>query len=175
MSIETVVGGGANAFMFDPALKRCRARSLSRSRRFVSSRPWSSSTPRCRTTDRIRLAGVRPRDLQSLADIAEFPYTLKADLRDNYPFGMSAVPRESCRVRTHRRAPPGSRPSWAIPEETSICWADLMARSIACMGACPERLFTTPTDMASSPAVSAPISGSGTARLHCRAHFGRRH
>ena len=39
-------------------------------------------------------AGVRPDDLTTLADLARFPFTTKADLRENYPFGMFAVPRE---------------------------------------------------------------------------------
>ncbi|HIP23923.1 MAG TPA: phenylacetate--CoA ligase, partial [Rhodobacteraceae bacterium] len=39
-------------------------------------------------------AGVHPSDLKSLADLAKFPFTVKQDLRDNYPFGMFAVPRD---------------------------------------------------------------------------------
>ena len=39
-------------------------------------------------------AGARPEDLRTLDDLAKFPFTTKADLRDNYPFGMFAVPRE---------------------------------------------------------------------------------
>ena len=39
-------------------------------------------------------ANVKPADLKSLADLARFPFTVKTDLRDNYPFGMFAVPRE---------------------------------------------------------------------------------
>ena len=39
-------------------------------------------------------AGVHPDDCHSLADLSKFPFTTKADLRDNYPFGMLAVPRD---------------------------------------------------------------------------------
>ena len=39
-------------------------------------------------------AGVKPADLESLTDIARFPFTVKTDLRDNYPFSMFAVPRD---------------------------------------------------------------------------------
>ncbi|MCT4684085.1 MAG: phenylacetate--CoA ligase, partial [Roseicyclus sp.] len=39
-------------------------------------------------------AGVHPDDLRDLSDLAKFPFTVKQDLRDNYPFGMFAVPRE---------------------------------------------------------------------------------
>ena len=45
-------------------------------------------------------AGVHPDDCKTLADIAKFPFTTKADLRDSYPFGMFAVPRENC-ARIH--------------------------------------------------------------------------
>src|SRR4029078_11170868 len=45
-------------------------------------------------------AGIHPRDCRSLADLARFPFTVKTDLRDNYPFGMFAVPREQV-VRIH--------------------------------------------------------------------------
>src|SRR3954453_14029996 len=45
-------------------------------------------------------AGVQPDDCRELADLARYPTTAKADLRDNYPFGMFAVPREEVR-RVH--------------------------------------------------------------------------
>src|SRR5262245_4297574 len=45
-------------------------------------------------------AGVKPGDLKSLADLARFPFTAKADLRDNYPFGLFAVPRSEV-LRVH--------------------------------------------------------------------------
>jgi phenylacetate-coenzyme A ligase PaaK-like adenylate-forming protein len=41
-------------------------------------------------------AGVHPSDCKSLADLAKFPFTTKADLRDSYPYGMFAVPRSGC-------------------------------------------------------------------------------
>jgi phenylacetate-coenzyme A ligase PaaK-like adenylate-forming protein len=43
---------------------------------------------------RFTRPGVHPEDLKTLADLAKFPFTYKQDLRDNYPFGMFAVPRE---------------------------------------------------------------------------------
>ena len=45
-------------------------------------------------------AGVHPDDLRNLEDLAKFPFTTKADLRENYPFGLFAVPREQV-VRVH--------------------------------------------------------------------------
>jgi phenylacetate-CoA ligase len=57
--------------------------------------------------------GVHPSDLRTLADLARFPFTTKKDLRENYPFGMFAVPREQV-ARVHAsRAPRASPPWWA--------------------------------------------------------------
>src|ERR1019366_4991785 len=50
-------------------------------------------------------AGVRPDDLRTLGDLARFPFTIKTDLRDHYPFGMFAVPREQV-VRIHASSGP---------------------------------------------------------------------
>ncbi|MGE5337523.1 MAG: phenylacetate--CoA ligase, partial [Gemmatimonadota bacterium] len=55
-------------------------------------------------------AGVRPSDLKSLADLAKFPFTTKADLRDNYPFGLFAVPREQV-VRIHASSGTTGKPT----------------------------------------------------------------
>ena len=55
-------------------------------------------------------AGVRPDDLTTLADLARFPFTTKADLRDNYPFGMFAVPREQV-SRIHASSGTTGRPT----------------------------------------------------------------
>ena len=64
-------------------------------------------------------AGVKPDDLKSLADLVRFPFTVKTDLRDNYPFGMFAVPREQLLRSTPRRAPPASPPWSATPRTIS--------------------------------------------------------
>ena len=59
-------------------------------------------------------AGVHPDDLKSLSDLAKFPFTVKQDLRDNYPFGLFAVPREFMPALP----PPVSRPLWGIRKTT---------------------------------------------------------
>ena len=53
---------------------------------------------------------VRPSDLKSLADLAKFPFTTKLDLRDNYPFGMFAVPQEQI-VRIHASSGTTGKPT----------------------------------------------------------------
>ena len=78
--------------------------------------------------------GVHPRDLKSLADLAKFPFTAKADLRNNYPFGMFAVPREKV-VRIHASSGTTGKPTVVGYTQTDIdTWAQLMARSIRASG-----------------------------------------
>ena len=82
-------------------------------------------------------AGVRPRDFKSLADITRFPFTLKSDLRDNYPFGMFAVPRESL-LRLHASSGTTGKPTVVGYTKGDLdLWSDLMARSLACAGVMP--------------------------------------
>lgn len=59
---------------------------------------------------RFDAAGVHPDDLVSLADLAKFPFTYKNDLRDNYPFGLFAVPREQI-VRIHASSGTTGKPT----------------------------------------------------------------
>jgi phenylacetate-CoA ligase len=82
-------------------------------------------------------AGVHPRQLRSLADLAKFPFTTKADLRDNYPFGMFAVPREQV-VRLHASSGTTGKPTVVGYTAKDIdTWANLVARSIRAGGARP--------------------------------------
>lgn len=82
-------------------------------------------------------AGVHPDDCRSLADLAKFPFTVKSDLRDNYPFGMFAVPREQC-VRIHASSGTTGKPTVVGYTHKDIdTWASLVARSIRAAGAKP--------------------------------------
>jgi phenylacetate-CoA ligase len=78
--------------------------------------------------------GVHPDDCRSLADLAKFPFTAKADLRANYPFGMFAVPREQV-VRVHASSGTTGKPTVVGYTRNDIdTWAHLMARSIRAAG-----------------------------------------
>ncbi|MCB1998337.1 MAG: phenylacetate--CoA ligase, partial [Rhodoferax sp.] len=78
--------------------------------------------------------GVHPSDCKSLADLAKFPFTTKKDLRDNYPFGMFAVPREQV-VRIHASSGTTGKPTVVGYTQGDIDrWADLVARSIRASG-----------------------------------------
>jgi phenylacetate-CoA ligase len=82
----------------------------------------------------FRVAGVHPHDLRSLDDLAKFPFTVKDDLRANYPFGMFAVPREQV-VRLHASSGTTGKPTVVGYTSQDIdTWALLMARSIRAAG-----------------------------------------
>ena len=82
-------------------------------------------------------AGVRPDDCRSLTDLARFPFTTKADLRKNYPYGMFAVPRDHVR-RIHASSGTTGRPTVVGYTENDLdLWADMVARSIRAAGGRP--------------------------------------
>ncbi|MFF8830987.1 phenylacetate--CoA ligase PaaK [Streptomyces sp. NPDC015131] len=82
-------------------------------------------------------AGLRPEDCRSLADLARFPFTTKADLRDHYPFGMFAVDRSEVR-RIHASSGTTGRPTVVGYTDRDLdTWADVMARSIRAAGGRP--------------------------------------
>jgi phenylacetate-CoA ligase len=79
-------------------------------------------------------AGLHPSDCRSLADLAKFPFTTKADLRAHYPFGMFAVPREQI-VRVHASSGTTGKPTVVGYTQGDIDrWSDLVARSIRAAG-----------------------------------------
>jgi phenylacetate-CoA ligase len=82
-------------------------------------------------------AGVKPDDCKTLADIIRFPFTLKTDLRDNYPFGLFAVPRTKL-ARIHASSGTTGKPTVVGYTHGDLGnWASLMARTLACGGAVP--------------------------------------
>jgi len=78
--------------------------------------------------------GVHPEDLKQLGDLSKFPFTVKKDLRDNYPFGLFAVPREKV-ARIHASSGTTGKPTVVGYTLKDIdTWADLVARSIRAAG-----------------------------------------
>lgn len=85
-------------------------------------------------------AGVTPDRLRSLSDLAHFPFTVKTDLRDNYPFDFFAMPRDAL-ARVHASSGTTGKPTVVGYSRGDIDrWADLMARSMACSGIRPGDL-----------------------------------
>ncbi len=81
--------------------------------------------------------GVHPSDLKTLADLSKFPFTYKKDLRDNYPFGMFAVPRNQI-LRIHASSGTTGKPTVVGYTAKDIDnWANLVARSIRAAGGRP--------------------------------------
>ena len=82
-------------------------------------------------------AGVHPDDFREMSDLSKFPFTVKKDLRDNYPFGLFAVPREKL-ARIHGSSGTTGKPIVVGYTQGDIdMWADVMARSIRAAGARP--------------------------------------
>ena len=83
----------------------------------------------------FRKAGITPGDIKTLADLQKLPFTLKQDMRDNYPYGLFAVPLEQI-VRIHASSGTTGKPTVVGYTKRDIdTWAELMARSFVAAGA----------------------------------------
>ena len=86
-------------------------------------------------------AGVHPDDLKSLADLARFPFTLKTDLRSNYPFGLFAVPRSQVN-RIHASSGTTGQPTVVGYTKADLAmWDEVMERSLRASGLRPGDLL----------------------------------
>lgn len=84
--------------------------------------------------DRFDAAGVHPDDLKELKDLSKFPFTHKSDLRDHYPFGLRAVPKDQI-VRLHASSGTTGKPTVVVYTQNDInIWADTLARSLRASG-----------------------------------------
>ncbi len=104
-------------------------------------------------------AGVAPSDCRSLEDLGRFPFTTKQDLRDNYPFGMFAVPREQV-SRVHASSGTTGKPTVVGYTANDVrTWSAVMARSIRASGGRAATWCMSPTGTACSPVASARTTG----------------
>lgn len=118
-------------------------------------------------------AGVHPRDCRSLGDLGLFPFTVKDDLRAQYPFGMFAVPKAEVR-RIHASSGTTGRPTVVGYTERDLShWADVVARSLYAAGGRPGTPSISRTDTGCSPAVWARTTArSGSAARSSRRPVG---
>jgi phenylacetate-CoA ligase len=87
--------------------------------------------------NRLKEARIKPADVRGLDDVVRLPFTMKSDLRDHYPFGMFARPREKL-MRVHASSGTTGKPTVVGYTAKDIAtWAGLMARTMACAGARP--------------------------------------
>jgi phenylacetate-CoA ligase len=120
------------------AVEKCSTEELKRLQ--LERLRWSlahayDNVPRYR--EKFDAAGVKPGDCHSLEDLARFPFTAKADLRETYPFGMFAVPMDRI-VRIHASSGTTGKPTVVGYTAKDIdTWAHLMARSMRAAGARP--------------------------------------
>ena len=86
---------------------------------------------------RFAALGMQPGDIRTLSDLAQLPFMVKTDLRDHYPFGLFARPRESL-ARLHASSGTTGKPTVVGYTAADLgMWSNLMARSMACAGARP--------------------------------------
>ena len=82
--------------------------------------------------------GVKPSDIKTVADLKKLPFTIKQDLRDNYPFGLIAVPKTDI-VRLHASSGTTGKPTVVAYTKNDIeLWSEVMARSFASAGGSSE-------------------------------------
>jgi len=127
----------SNAFPLEPIekapLKELKALQLERLQR--SLKHAYDNVPHYRR--KFDAAGVKPADCRSLGDLAKFPFTTKADLRETYPFGLFAVPMDKV-VRIHASSGTTGKPTVVGYTAADIdMWTQVMARSIRAAGARP--------------------------------------
>jgi len=107
-------------------------RALQTERLGKSARHAYDNVPHYRS--RFAAAGVHPDDIKTLDDLAKLPFTAKADLRENYPFGLFAVPREQV-ARVHASSGTTGKPTVVgYTSDDLKMWAAVMARSIRAAG-----------------------------------------
>ncbi len=137
MSTQSAIGD-APSYMFERAaetMARDEIKALQLSRLKTTLERAYNKVPHYKR--KFDAAGVKPGDLKTLADLARFPFTVKTDLRDNYPFGMFAVPRDQV-LRLHASSGTTGKPTVVGYTKGDLdLWANLMARCLATMGARP--------------------------------------
>jgi len=90
---------------------------------------------------RFKEAGIRPEDIRSLDDLKNLPFTYKADLRDNYPFGLFAVPKSEV-VRIHASSGTSGKPTVVGYTKNDLeTWSDLLARNLTMVGLGKDDVF----------------------------------
>ncbi len=89
--------------------------------------------------------GVKPQDIKSLDDITKLPFTVKNDLRDNYPFGMAAIPLDEA-IELHASSGTTGSPITVIYNRHDIddVWAEIMARDLVMAGLTKKDVFQNP-------------------------------
>lgn len=90
---------------------------------------------------RLDAAGITPDSIQTVADVRKLPFTTKADLRDNYPFGLACVPLRDC-VRLHSSSGTTGNPTVILHTQNDLDeWANQVARNLWMVGLRPEDVF----------------------------------
>ena len=111
-------------------------------------KPWKGFATVAFYRRKFDEAGVKPTDIEELEDLKRLPFTTRPDLRDNYPYGMFAVPMDNV-VRIHASSGTTGKPTVVGYTARDIqTWSELMARALTAGGASEVTLSITLTAMA---------------------------
>jgi phenylacetate-CoA ligase len=127
-----------DGFMVDPEIERMDRPALARLQLERLKQTVGRACARVpATAAAFARAGVAPDEIRHIEDLARLPFTTKADMRDAYPFGLLAVPREQV-VRLHASSGTTGKPTLVGYTAADVgTWANLIARSLACAGTRP--------------------------------------
>lgn len=84
--------------------------------------------------EKMDKAGIKPDDIKTLDDLSKLPFTVKQDLRDNYPYGMFAVPMEQVTEIHASSGTTGKQTVVGLTEKDVDIWAEIAARALSAMG-----------------------------------------
>lgn len=84
--------------------------------------------------EKMEKAGIKPEDIKTLDDLSKLPFTVKQDLRDNYPYGMFAVPMEQVTEIHASSGTTGKQTVVGLTEKDVDIWAEIAARALSAMG-----------------------------------------
>lgn len=84
--------------------------------------------------EKMDKAGIKPDDIKTLNDLSKLPFTVKQDLRDNYPYGMFAVPMEQVTEIHASSGTTGKQTVVGLTEKDVDIWAEIAARALSAMG-----------------------------------------
>jgi len=131
-----------NALMYNPQIEKMgqsEMESLQISRLHKTIETVYEKVPFYR--NKFEELGIKPEDIKSLDDISKLPFTIKQDLRDNYPFGLFAVPQEDI-VRIHGSSGTSGKPTVVGYTKNDIdVWSEVVARSIVAAGGKKSDIF----------------------------------
>lgn len=125
--------------------------------------------------NKLDQAGITPEDIKTLEDLQKLPFTVKQDMRNNYPFGLFAVPQDDI-VRLHASSGTTGKPTVVgYTQNDLVTWSDLMARAFAMAGGTHRDVVQNAYGYGLFTGGMGVHYGAGAPGCDCSAHFRRQY